>query len=149
MKSYNERVQKHRDNYDNMVRREGILEEVADKINHLIPYDKLEGDISNYVTYLYYETKDMEKLELEIIPTLSEMFNLTWTKRVDETLIIYTSSVDYDGESFYINLCLLPENSCKIVAKPTGKMQTISKWVEVEVPEVEYVVDCEEDSYDN
>lgn len=53
---------------------------------------------------------------------------------------------EVEKESVLVSLHLFPkmEGSCRIIARPTGRMVRDSKTVYFEVPELEHVIDCGE-----
>ena len=96
------------------------------------------------LVYLYFDNPEV--LEEKILPQLSKTFQCKWEKRVDKEQIVYTTTVHSSKIPIYVTIYCQPTNSCQIIAIPTGKTKTVTRTVQVEEPEYEYLVNCGGDS---
>ncbi|MBU0791965.1 MAG: hypothetical protein KKC55_16075, partial [Gammaproteobacteria bacterium] len=89
----------------------------------------------------------VDDFELNIMPKLSDALGVRWSRIVNSDNLTYSSDLDdeySDGYRIYLNVTVKVSDTCTIIKRGTGKTKTVSKYVEVEVEEFEYVVDCSE-----
>ena len=129
--------------YERDLEKEELFEEFLQKVTKVLPREDLEGAIYSFSGEVNYEVNDAEKVELEILPKISELFDIRWNRYVTENYVEYITRTDHRDIDFLIKIILHPEDSCRIKKVPTGKTEIIRKTVEIEVPEYEYVVDCD------
>lgn len=97
---------------------------------------------STYSSEVIFESKDCERVELEIIPAISELFGGGWKKEVNESRILYIKEVKLYGIYITIFVKYIISDACEIRKIPTGKTKRVSKYYEIDEPEYEYVVNC-------
>lgn len=98
--------------------------------------------------YFYLYPSTIEIAELDVIPAISAIFGNHWTKTVERQEVTY--HIYWHKSDYSISVRVTPriEGTCRIIAQATGKMKKKTKYVEVEEPEVEYIVDCGEGEND-
>jgi len=142
MKSLEERLAEKKEEYDKLVLAEYKAQRFVDMLTETI--QKYETAITVYESsaYLYIYPKDIEQAELTLIPAIATITGEKWKKNVSLTSVEYGLSIYESGYYFRIQVQPKVEGTCRIVAHATGKMKKRMKYVEVEEPEVEYLVDC-------
>jgi hypothetical protein len=154
MKSLRERLTKRKEEYEKLIEVEKLAERTARKLTAIIPREKIHAYVYNtYITFSVNEDS-VETVELEYLPKLTEQFNLKWRKVVRDTSVSYNSDfhtnlLDKTKSLIivYLELHFIPpkDGSCKIIPVHTGRTITEHKYVPVDVPEIEYLIECAEE----
>lgn len=139
-----ERLEKRLKDYEEFVQREKEVYPLYAEINRVFP------DLCNLSIYSYGASilawPKLAREEVEILlDTISDEFKLVW-KRVVTKDEMRLESI-YFVESYKIELRIYPKTlgTCRKVATPTGKMVKEHKFVEFEVPEMSYIIQCDEE----
>jgi hypothetical protein len=145
MKTLEERLKERKTTYDKLILAEHTVQKLCDL---MAPVIKENSQVTIYETYsyLYLHPESIEEAELEILPLFTSLFpEEKWDKVVEEDSVHYNASVFRDG--MYLRVTVTPKiaGTCRIIVRATGKVIRKSKWVDVEEPEVEYLVDCAEE----
>lgn len=149
MESLEERLERRKEEYHEIVRSEKELQKVVDKVLPHIP-ELIKVNYSVYPNYsfLYIYTASMEQVEEEVIPQLSQFLGIKWTKEIDESVISYRTTIRNISPYYvvYLHLFINEENSgCQIFSVKTGRTKKVAKLVEIEEPEIEYFINCEDE----
>jgi len=148
MKALKERLADRKEEYENIVKAEHLVESYLEKITPLFPPNtSITGTIYEKSAFLYFSVESVEEFEENTISKLSDMFNIPWKRTVSEDVIYHSVDLVIDeGEyDLYLTVSSKPTESCRIVKVSTGKVKKTKKWVEVEEAEFEYVVECSDD----
>lgn len=138
------RLSKEYNSYRQLVKAHVALDNFLACLPNHIPAPKSISVYSD-ILYVYYATSDVDGLEIDIIPALSDLFNLKWDKVVQSTYIEYKADAKVDGFTFNLKFTLIPEGTCQIVKHNTGRIKKTSQWLEVSLPEIVYEVTCSEE----
>ena len=148
MKSLDERLEDREIEYERLVRAEHLVESHLEKILPLFP-DNINCSVNIYTAtaFLYISVDSVEDFEENIISKLFETVNVVWKREVSEDSISYYTDLEIvpTRKDLYLTVTSKPTNSCRIIAVPTGKMKTVAKQVTVDEPEVEYIIECNDD----
>jgi len=145
MKPLKERIRERAKELKELIKVEKAIERIVPTFEKSLDCEAVCSVYSRMaVAYLHFD--DPEVLEEKILPWLSETFQCKWEKRVDKEQIVYTTTVRVNEIPIYVTIYCRPTNSCQIIAIPTGKTKTVTRTVQVEEPEYEYLVNCGGDS---
>lgn len=150
IKTLEDRLAERKAEYDKLI----LAEHKAQRIIDALPviFTNPEADYFNvYENGVYFDLypKDVETAELRILPLIADMTKEKWIKRVDKEEVTYSLSHYATGWSSVFRVHPRVEGTCRIIARATGKVRRTSKYVTVEEPEVEYLVDCDEAWYED
>lgn len=140
------RVKERYEECERMIEGEKRAQVYADKLKDLFPSHCLAISVYEKTCYLYvFLPKEMtDEFEANLMEIVASRLDSKWERDVLDKQVRYTMMA-YDKDQSYTGhliVNLLVPDSCTIVAIATGKMVKVSKYVEVEIPEVEYKVDC-------
>jgi len=148
MKSLDERLETRKNEYEELIKAEHLVESYLERILPLFPENsKCSGTIYNHHAFLYISVNSVEDFEENIISKLSEEFNITWKRTVAEESISHYTSLMIGEEYYqiYITVVSKPTDLCRIIAVPTGKIKKIQKYAIVDEAEIEYVIECSDE----
>jgi hypothetical protein len=95
--------------------------------------------------YIYFSST-AEAAEMDLLP----LFNAKWERKVLKNDIVYSTSIRQTGDRMiYITVFPQEKGTCKIIPKQTGKVRMERKTIDIEVPEIEYLVDCSDEGGDD
>lgn len=148
IRTLEERLQEHKETYLKMKAAEHVAERYIKELRHFLD----EGSnvtVYDGSVYFYLYPASIDVAELNFIPAISDLYGPHWTKTVNAEEVSYRFH-KYDGETFLsINVQPKVKGTCRIIAKATGKIKRVHKYVDIDEPEVEYLVDCDtEDAQD-
>jgi hypothetical protein len=144
MKSLEERLTSVREAYERDCQKELLLELDLKYLEPVLTIDDCWYG-SSYIRYSFlYYTMDLRKFEDTIMEPLSKQLGINWLRMVKEDEITYSTIVIRDGRSIHLTFYAKPSNGCRIIRRFTGTTHKESKTMEVDVPDVEYMVDCSE-----
>jgi len=141
MEPLKERIKKRVKWFKNVIRTEKAIEDVITTIQNLTSQEVI-GSVYEQMAMLYVYLDDVEELESSILPSLSEVLKCKWEKRIDKQQVSYDTSFWTNGVPVYLTIHCKPTNSCQIIAVPTGKTKVVTRTIQVEEPEFEYIIDC-------
>jgi hypothetical protein len=141
IRSLEERLQEREDAHKALCDNEHAAEH---HLNHIKALNLTSCEINGLSVYveqvfLHLSIKNLDDFELEL-PKLSELFYSKWTKEVSKTNITYSLSAD--DLTLRATYYPLSSDTCRIIPHSTGRIRKESKWIEIEVPEIDYIIDC-------
>lgn len=144
-KSLDERLEERKAEYDKLVRAEHKAQRVIDQLSVLQRDEKNNVTVYEGGCYFYLYPSSVEEAELEYLPAIAEVTGEKWNKVIAHDQVEYRLCVYTTG--WYSCFTVQPkvEGTCRIIARATGKVRKVSKYVMVEEPEIEYLVDCGEE----
>ena len=145
LEELSKRLEMRRLDYETLLQQEHTVEEIYSKFAHLQGRQQINVSIYGTALHFYIYPENFDFSEEKLIPHLSEVFAVEWSKSVCETEITYQAKFTWENKNIYLNIIPRVEGTCRIIKVATGNTKMSSKWVEVEVPEFEYLVDCGEE----
>ena len=148
MKSLEERIADRVLEHEKILKAEHKLQNFLDRlIPALQSSDVITGSAYNDNAFVYVSVDSLEDFEEHTINRLSDHFKMNWKREIDDFEVTYSPESKLILNDYYIFLTIraTPTDSCKIVKVPTGKIVKISKYMEVEEAEYEYLVECSDD----
>ena len=141
------RIKEHKNDFICLVQAEKVMNFYINSLKELFPQDTMytRHAATNYFSLTYYKV-DLDNFELNIISEISTRCNCKWKKTVTEDSVDYSTFFDSGHDTIttaYITVYTKPEKSCQIIAIPKGTKK-VSKWVQVEEPQFDYIVNCSE-----
>ena len=149
MNTLEERLKQRKKDYETLVRQEHFLEEIYEKLSHLVERDYLRASVHDTAIHIYIHPSGIDFTELTLIPALSDIFEAKWDKRILDSSIVYTTVIRKEGKStIFFNISPNIEGTCQFLKIPTGRVHKVRKQIEVDEPEYEIVMDCGEETLD-
>ena len=146
IKSLNERIAARTEEFNKGIANEHNVQKVLDVIEAKMPLSEMDVvSVYDAYAYIYIHPKDFDAFEIEILPYISELFDVHWKRHVTQATISYNTSISENGSLIRVHASPRVPGTCKIISHPTGKMIKQQKYVEIDVPEVEYLVECFEE----
>ena len=145
LEELSKRLEMRRLDYETLLQQEHTVEEIYSKFAHLQGRQQITVSVYGNALYFYIYPENFDFSEEKLIPYLSEVFSVVWAKRVSEDEVIYQAQFIWENKNIYINIMPRVKGTCRIIKVATGNTKMSSKWVEFEVPEFEYLVDCGEE----
>ena len=144
VKHLGERLKNREEEYITTVKREQELETV---LEILMPLFTSTTRACYYFypgsTTVSFYPSDIDNLEINIIPAISDAFGIKWRKIVEKEAISYHTSIDKEV-SYFLGIYPVLTGTCTISAVATGRVKKADKWIQIDEPEFEFVVNCAE-----
>lgn len=146
IQSLEERIEKQKEDLNLIVDKEKKAQIIIDKIISLLPPGSEEFLSYTFLRLnpclLTYATKDLDTLEMETIPRISEALDTKWIKEVTKEGVYYYATKKGD---LSLSIFLSLSDSCVIKKINTGRKIQSSKYVRALEDEIIYEVSCGED----
>ena len=143
IKTLEERIAERKAEHDQLILAEHKAQRVIDALPTIFTNEN--DSIRTYENGLYVDLypANVEIAELQILPVISELTKEKWNRRVDKEAVTY--SLSHYTPAWYTNFRVYPkvEGTCRIIMRATGKTTRKVRYVEIEEPEIEYLVDCD------
>lgn len=149
MKPLNERLEDRKEEYEKIIEAEHLAESYLKKILPLFPENtRCAGNIYSSNSFFYISVDSVEEFEENIISKLSEIFKIAWRRSVSENTIFHSTELAIDDGKYeiYLTVNSKPTDLCRIIAVPTGKIKKVRKEVTVDEAEMEFVIECSEET---
>ena len=120
---------------------------MIERLEKVIKCERIVSSPQTIYCFLYLHTgTSAEESELNVINKLSEELGIKWNRTIMENHLSFSAIHTLpNGYKFHIEvLPNLETDSCRIICKATGRTKKQSKYIEVDVPEIEYYLDCGE-----
>lgn len=141
MKTLEERLEERKAEYERLCEGEWILEDLIAALE--LDPERLGHSYPNAGTiFLTIFSQDEEWVGIELIPRLSELLGKGWSSWVDEKDLNFSLYGKFKNWSTVAYIYLTPEDSCSIKKVATGRTKTVRKYVSIEEPEYEYIMNC-------
>lgn len=148
IKTLEERLADRRKIYDALKIAEHQTQRIIDSLPDTFFTEKDYVNIYEAGAYFYLYPANVDEAELDIIPALSDRFPKDkWSKSVDKAEITYRLYAIHSDPDFTASFCVTPRvhGTCRIIPVATGKTVRRHKYIDVEEPEINYVVDCSDE----
>lgn len=143
---YKDRVTVLRDDYHTMVRANQKAQRHLDKLRKLFPEDlrsRFSINVYNGSCFIYGPDMKLDTFEDEYMLPITMKFKCKWDRKISEASVTYNTEFFANDAMVYMTFrCDPVEGVCEILRVETGRTKKVSKYVEVEEPEVEYLVKC-------
>ena len=141
MKPLEERIRERIKSFKNTIKTEKAIEDTVITLQEIFK-DEIIGSVYERMAMLYVSFDDLEMLESDILPLLSNKLKCKWEKQIGKQQVSYATSFWTNEVPIYLTIHCNPTNSCRIIAVPTGKTKIVTRTVQVEEPEYEYLINC-------
>lgn len=151
IKTLEERLADRKKVYNALKMSERKAQRIIDSLPNTFFTNKDYINVYECGAYFYMYPENIDKAELDIIPAISNLFPKDkWTKTVEKQEVTYRMYGYHTDPEYMASFNVVPriEGTCRIIPVATGKTVHRHKYIEMEEPEITYIVDCGEGESD-